>query len=139
MQLAVVTEFLVVPRRGAVLVEAGGDRAALFGQLVLLATLDVGRGDQPAVLELAERGVDGAGTRLPPSAAARLELGDQLVAVHRALVEQGQDGIGECAAPGAAAAVAMGPAAVLMEFVQELVSSTHVVVLSIGDLVRHAE
>jgi len=82
---------------GHVGLAAGGEGEDAAAGLLLGA-------DQPLVLELLERGVDGAGAGPPDAAAALLQLLHDLVAVARLLGEQGQDGGAHVAAPRARAA-----------------------------------
>src|SRR5690606_16334268 len=56
-------------------------------------------GDQALVLQLLERGVDGAGAGPPDAAAARLDVLDHLVAVPGPLAEQQEQRRPDVAAP----------------------------------------
>ena len=96
---------------GALRAAQFGERLpAAVGQRELALVVDLLGGEQPVLFHPGERRVDRPGARPPAATAARLEFGDQLVAVHRALVEQRQDGVADGAPPsalpvGAAAAV----------------------------------
>ena len=83
---------------------AGGCRGgspALVGQGVGPPAVDLVAGDEALVGELLEGRVDRAGARAPASPALRLELLDDLVAVHRLLLEDGEDERADLAAPDA--------------------------------------
>jgi hypothetical protein len=72
----------------------------------LALAVDLGRGECAAIFEAIERRVDRPGARPPAAVTARLEFGDDLVAVHRSLVEQGEDGERDRAASGSVPAAA---------------------------------
>ena len=72
--------------------EGGGGLPAGVGQVEGASAVQVVGLDEALVLELLEGGVDGAGAGSPATAAARLELLHDLVAVHRLFGEKGQDG-----------------------------------------------
>src|SRR5215218_261324 len=91
--------------RGAELVAVRLDvGAALVGQRVRPAALSRLGADEPLVLELLQRRVDGTGARPPDAVGALFDLLHQLVAVARLLAEQHQQRRADVAAAGARAA-----------------------------------
>ena len=92
-----------LPRQVGVVAVLVEPRATLVGELEPFAPAVVDRADEPLVLELGEQGIDGTRARAPAASAALLELGDQLVAVHRAFGQEPEQAAPDRAAPGAVA------------------------------------
>ena len=101
-----------MPREGIRGRTAGGldVLAARVGERDELASRVRGDGDEALVLELADRGVDGARAGRPSPPAALGDRLHQLVAVHRLLGEEQQDGSTDVATrrPSVAAATVAG-------------------------------
>src|SRR5215218_163594 len=94
----------VVPRGAQLVAVRLHVGAALVGQLERLTALAGRDADEPLVLELLQRRVDGAGARPPDAVGALFDLLHQLVAVARLLVEQHEQRRADVAAAGARAA-----------------------------------
>ncbi len=112
-----------------------GGLAAVIGQGVGAASLELLAGDESLVLEQLQGGVDGAGAGAPSAIGAALELLDDLVAVHRPVLEGREDGEADVAAAYRASAASVGEeSAEAVAVAVGVVSAPHAMALEMSDV-----